>query len=176
MFGIHMPKGSVNIRCIPMLNGAKFYFQPATPSVNVSGSWVEGSHQQIFEYDYAMQIMRHFIGRASSCKQTISYSCLLTRITGNARPCDKDQRSWSAQCDGGTCNCDDNSQRIMRHDKQHFKDVNKLPLGRIIINGVPTVNSSITYTVGPVECFQGKALPSMKLLKVVLLEGNVIFG
>lgn len=176
MFDIHMPKGSVNIRCIPVLDGAKFYFQPATPSVNVSGPWVESSYEQVFEYDYGMTVMRHFIGHASSCKQAISYSCVSMKITGKARPCDKDKNNWPVGCDGGSCNCDDDSQRIMKYDKQYFDDVNKLPLGRIIINSVSNINSSLAYTVGPVECFQGKAVPAMKLWAVVELNGDVIFG
>ena len=166
-FDLHWAKGSINIRCIPVMNGAKFYFLPITPSVNVSQPWVDGSFEQIFEYDYAMEVMRHFIQRASSCRQTISYSCMLAKITGNSRPCDKDRNNWQVGCEGASCNCDDDSQRIMKYDKQHFVDRNKLPLGRIIINSVSRINSSLTYTVGPVECFQGKILPSFRQIRLV---------
>ena len=157
LFDLHGTSGSVNIRCIPVLNGAKFYFQPITPSVNVSGPWVDGAYDQTFEYDYGMETLSYYIKRATSCRQTVSYSCLLTKLTGIVTTHDKSSSSWAVGCEGGNCNCDDDTQRIMRLDKQHFDDLLKLPLGKIAISGVSTINSSVTYTVGPVECFQGKA-------------------
>ena len=103
-----------------------------------------------------MSDMRYFIDRATACSQTISYSCWNSKVSGFARPCEKNKNQWIVPCDGDSCACDTATKDEMKHDKQRFEDKDKLPLGRIIINKLATMNSSLMYTVGPVECFQGK--------------------
>lgn len=152
---IYFARGTYSLRCVPALNGAKFYFHVRSPTVNVSGPWVQGSLSTNFEYYQSQTAMRHLMDGASKCRQTISYKCLQTRITNNARPCNNRDVNWPVTCDGGQCECDQISERVMKYDRQNFDGLEYLPLKRIIINGVSNINSSLEFTVGPVECFEG---------------------